>query len=342
MNNYKIIENRPELTSSQVVAGMNFTAVKAGALALSAGALGGKAIGAGLITKGFIAVLAVTGGLAVYKNYTTYKDDPSAYVQARENSNVIQRDKSKGPLLIMETIPPKNNPGSELTVNGTCQGSDQKNNNESNFKGPYIPLVNIDSLNALEEAAVTPTKTLSLAPGMTCRKAGEEPILAFAKKLADEFKASSNAECTIWQPGSFCIAPNEKTRDINMKCEGEGCEFDYINCTGLDGKGYSAVRLRVNVSNSTKFRVTSNFKNISLVKSTETQSSSFNPVAVSFNSYYDSTRSTKWNFLSEKTKADRWTIMFTDYIDIYLVFKEEVTAGDKIIIEDFVMAKVTE
>jgi hypothetical protein len=343
MNNYKLIENRPELTSSQVVAGMNFAAINAGAIAMTAGA--GKAIGAGLITKGFIAVLAVTSGLAVYKSYDKAKEDTSAYTQVRENDHVIHRDKSKGPLLMMETIPPKNNAGNQIIPNAACQGHDEKNNGSNDavaFNGPYVPLVNIDSLNKLEETALTGTKSpVAKEEIMTCRKDGMAATND-AKKLPDDFKASPNAECRIWKTNSFCIAPDEKTTEIGMQCDGNGCQFDFITCTSLDGKGYNAVKLRVTVKNSKKFRVSSNFKNIALVKTTETQCFATNPVAVSFSSYYDKSKNTKWNFLSDKTLADRLTIVFSNYIDIYLVFKEEVKAGDKIIIEDFVMARVAE
>src|ERR1041384_4616789 len=104
MNNYIIIENRPELTQSQVVAGMNFAAVAAGAIALSAGAVGGKAIGAGLFTKGFIAVLAVVAGIAVFKSRDAYKSEHVSYAEPSQDEHILYRSKSKGPVLVMETL----------------------------------------------------------------------------------------------------------------------------------------------------------------------------------------------------------------------------------------------
>lgn len=227
----------------------------------------------------------------------------------------------------------------ELTPpNAACQSSDEKNSNTNAnavYNGPYVPLVNIDSLNKLEEAPATETKT-PIPETKT-----EMQTVAGAKKLNDNFKASPNAECRIWKPVSFCIPPDGKATDIGMFCGGNGCEFDYVDCSSLDNKGYNAVRLRI-IKKKGKFRVTSNLKNIVLVKSTETQCTSSNPVAVSFSARYDNSKGEKWTYQGDKLKADILNILFTDYIDIYLVFKEEVKAGDKIIIEDFVMSKVTE
>ncbi len=69
MNNYKIIENRPELSSSQIIAGMNFGVVKAGALATKI-TIAGIVISKTIISKGFIAAAVLASSALVYKSYT--------------------------------------------------------------------------------------------------------------------------------------------------------------------------------------------------------------------------------------------------------------------------------
>ena len=65
MSNYKIIENRPELTSAQVLGGMNFAVVKAGALATTT-TIAGVIITKGLITKLFITAVVLSSSVWLY------------------------------------------------------------------------------------------------------------------------------------------------------------------------------------------------------------------------------------------------------------------------------------
>jgi hypothetical protein len=341
MNNYKLIENRPELTASQVVAGMNFAAINAGAIAMSSGALGGKAIGAGLITKGFIAVLAVTSGLAVYRSYDKAKEDTSAYTQVRENDHVIHRDKSKGPLLMMETIPPKNNVGNQVIPNAACQGHDEKNNGSNNavaFNGPYVPLVNIDSLNKLEEAALTGTKSpVAKEEIMTCRKDGMAATND-AKKLLEDFKPSPNVECVLWKPSSFCDPTSGITTESGLICD--RTEFEYVSCSSLDGKGYAGVWLKITAKGNTeKFKLENYLRNIALVREVGGQCTAIYPLAISIGGYAKTDG--KGTYISDKFKTVKTTVRFSKYVDVYIVFKD-VQPGDKLIIENFVMARVAE
>ena len=75
MHNYKIIENRPELTSSQIIAGMNFGVVKAGALATKV-TIAGVVISKTIISKGFVAAAVLASSALVYKSYTAGNDTP--------------------------------------------------------------------------------------------------------------------------------------------------------------------------------------------------------------------------------------------------------------------------
>ena len=83
MNNYKIIENRPELSSSQIIAGMNFGVVKTAALATKV-TIAGIVISKTIISKGFIAAAVLASSALVYKSYTAGNETPETNRRAIE------------------------------------------------------------------------------------------------------------------------------------------------------------------------------------------------------------------------------------------------------------------
>lgn len=92
MNNYKIIENRPELTSAQVLGGMNFAVVKAGALA-STTTIAGVVITKGLLTKLFISAIVISSAVMIYN-----KENATVPVESKEGftSNSISEPNHYG------------------------------------------------------------------------------------------------------------------------------------------------------------------------------------------------------------------------------------------------------
>jgi hypothetical protein len=101
MNNYKIIESRPELTSAQVLGGMNFAAVKAGALATTT-TIAGVVITKGLLTKLFISAIVISSAVMMY-----VKDNGNNNAEQKEimTSNSISEPNHYGekPVTIEET-----------------------------------------------------------------------------------------------------------------------------------------------------------------------------------------------------------------------------------------------
>ncbi len=83
MNNYKIIENRPELSSSQIIAGMNFGIVKAGALATKV-TIAGVVVSKAIISKGFVAAAVMATSALMYKSYTAGNENNEKNGQAIE------------------------------------------------------------------------------------------------------------------------------------------------------------------------------------------------------------------------------------------------------------------
>ncbi len=352
MSNYIILENRAELTTAQVLGGMNFSAIVAGAASASSDFFGGKSFGNGFMSKGFLAVLIVIGGVAVYKNYTKYNDEKSfAYDAMNSEENILIRDKSKGHLLVMETIPPKNNRVLNEMPNMACQpGSSNHNGDIGNHltsKGPYVPLVNIDSLNALEEKKLTTapvTNQMVQMPqqALSCRKEGESVGNGMIEEpkvynTTVPFNASPNAKSFLWQPVSFNKNVEGATGQFKLDCN--GCDFSYISGVQLDNKNYKGVWMRVTKDKKIKFKLETGLKNISLVRTEGNKCIAIHPIAVGIDG--PQWRTNEWTYISNKFKTGGATYYFSNHIDFYLIF-EDARVGDKLIIDDFVETLVVE
>lgn len=360
MNNYIILENRAELTTAQVLGGMNFSAIVAGAASATKDAFDGNSFGTGFMSKGFLAVLIVIGSLAVYKNYTTYRDGSApSYVELNSDENVIMRNGKKGPLLMMETIPPKNNKYLQEAPNNACQPAGSNHNEENNMNHmtssvPYLPLATIDSLIAVEDAlkaAGTLTKSPVLPSQMVqmpqqqlaCRKEGDKEVNGMVEEpkvynTTLPFTASPNAKSYLWQPASFNQNVEAATGQFKLDCGG-GCEFDYISGAQLDNKNYKGVWMRVTKDKKIKFKVETGLKNITLIRTVGDKCIAMHPVAVGIDG--PQWRQKEWTYLSNKFKTGGATYTFSEHIDFYLIF-EDAKAGDKLVIDDFVETLVME
>lgn len=357
MNNYIILENRAELTTSQVLSGMNFSAIVAGAAAVSSDILGGSSFGKGFLSKGFLAVLIVVGSAAVYKNYLSNTNESAIYnTEESDNENVLMRDKSKGPMLMMETIPPKNNKLlTQEGPNGACQprsdGKYDATNSHLTYNGPYVPLINQDSAIAAEElkAAATVTKSpvlnqmVQMPQPLTCGKINqpvpngmtEEPKVY---NTTVPFNASPNAKSFVWQPVSFNHSVDHAAGNFKVDCSG-GCDFNYISGTELDGKNYKGVWMQVKKDKKSKFKLETGLKNISLIRTEGNKCIAIHPIAVGIDG--PQWQKKEWTYISNKFKTNGTTYQIGDHIDFYFIF-EDVRVGDKLIIDDFVETLVVE
>ncbi len=367
MNNYIILENRPELTTAQVLGGMNFSAIVAGAASASKDAFDSNSFGLRFMSKGFLAVLIVVGGVAIYKNYTTYKDgSPSPYTELNSDENILIRKSGKGPDLVIETIPPKNPKYLVEGPNAACQpaGSDHTTNDIQNHmttpSGPHLPLENIDSLIAVEDAmraAGTMTKGPVLPAQMVqmpqqqiaCRKEGDnvgngmtEETKTFNtappfNNAMPVFKPSPNAKSYLWQPISFNKNVDAATGQFKLDCN--GCDFSYISGTQLDGKNYKGVWMRVTKDKKIKFKLETGLKNITLTRTVGDKQITMHPVAVGIDG--PQWRQKEWTYISNQFKTEGATYTFGNHIDFYIIF-EDAKAGDKLVIDDFVETLVME
>ncbi len=355
MTNYIILENRAELTTAEVLSGMNFSAIVAGAASASADAFGDNSFGIGFMSKGFLAVLIVVGGIAVFKNYPSYKEEATlGYTEMNQEEHIIMR-KGNGPNLIIETIPPKNRKYLVEYPNAACQPGSSDHNPENNMNhmtngGAYVPMVNIDSLNALEENKSVTTVTngpvlnqMVIAPAqLTCKTEAEMKGNGMTEEpkiynTTVPFNASPNAKSFLWQPASFNHNVEEAAGEFKVNCN--GCDFNYISGAELDNKNYKGVHMRVNKDKKIKFKLESGLKNISLIRTEGNKCIAIHPIAVGIDG--PQWQKKEWTYISNKFKTGGATYTFGDHIDFYLIF-EDARAGDKLVIEDFVETLVVE
>jgi hypothetical protein len=353
MNNYIILENRAELSTAQILGGMNFSAIVAGAASASSDAFDSRSFGTGFISKGFLAVLIVVGGVAVYKNYTNYREEsPFSYTEMNSNENVLMRKGSKGPLLVIETIPPKNNKYLNENPNMACQpgGPEHSGGDISNrmtYNGPHVPLLNGDSLKASQdlkpaETITTPAQMVVMPQQLSCRKEGE----SVGNQMTEEskfygptipFNPSPNAKSYLWQPASFNHNVEEAAGKFKMDCN--GCDFNYVSGSELDNKNYKGVWMRVTRDKKTKFKLESGLKNISLIRTEGAKSIVIHPIAIGIDG--PQWREKEWTYVSNKFKTNSAVYHFGDHIDLYMIF-ENAKVGDKLVIDDFVETLVVE
>ena len=352
MSNYIILENRAELTTAEVLSGMNFSAIVAGAASASTDAFGDNSFGIGFISKGFLAVLIVIGGIAVFKNYPSYKEEATlGYTEMNQQEHITMR-KGNGPNLIIETIPPKNTKYLVEYPNAACQPGSSNHNPENNMNhmtngGVYVPLVNIDSLNALEEKTpVTNTSVVNqmvqAPPQLTCKTEAEMKGNGMTEEpkiynTTVPFNASPNAKSYLWQPASFNKNVDAANGQFKMDCN--GCDFSYVSGAELDSKNYKGVWMRVNKDKKIKFKLETGLKNISLIRTEGNKCTATHPVAIGIDG--PQWRQKEWTYISNKFKTTSAVYTFGEHIDFYFIF-EDARAGDKLIIDDFVETLVVE
>ncbi len=352
MNNYIILENRAELTTAQVLGGMNFSAIVAGAASASKDTFGGDSFGIGFMSKGFLAVLIVVGGLAVYKNYNSYSDSSLAEVELNSGEHVIIR-KGKGPLMVIETIPPKNNKYLNQNPNMACQpggaNHSEPTSNHMTRNNAYPPLVNVDSLNAIAEMKSATTLTngpivnqmVTMPQQLACRKEGEMVPNGMTEEKSitsmPPLNLSPNAKSYLWNPASFNHNVDAATGDFKLNCN--DCEFDYISGAQLDNKNYKGVWMRVTKDKKITFNLETGLKNISLIRMEGSKVTVLHPIAVGVDG--PQWREKEWTYLSNKFKAKDATYRFGTHIDFFFVF-ESARVGDRLVIDDFVETVVVE
>lgn len=323
MKNYKIIENRPELTPDQISQGMNFAAVKSASTAAGHAVVKSASI-KGIVLKSVIGVVLVsTSVLVCYK--LTKTDTVKQTEETNTLSQTIQPIKDSNEVNISSvhyftgdsTIEPdreKPASSSEDRENQKAQNTNKVSEHNSSIHSTQSNRFNEskrDTIHAKEQAS-------------------REYI------FNEPFKASPNAKCILLNMDALDNMGSAQPSPITMNCN--ACEFGYITMPELEkNPKLKMVWLSVSVNGKSKFNLESHLKNIRLIQSTNGKE--INPIAIGIGA--PSGNSKESRFISNKFQAIDLKIIFNKQVDLYIIF-EEATVGDKIIFNDFIQAQIEE
>jgi hypothetical protein len=327
MKNYKILENRAELTKEQITQGMSFATIQAGAL-FPAKVLAGKALIKTVAAKTFIAKTVISIGIvsAVAIVYQKNNDDKPP----KENALIVKESTPSK----REDITPK-----EVTKE---QNIIKEVPSETYTKTPcrettaeQLPAATVNPIASIQETEpaqdiITETKKDEIIPATEVKTVA---CVASAKQIS---RQSQNAKCIMWNTNSFCNnAVSRPELSLNMECN--DCEFNTVSCHDIDKmSNIKAVWLTINVSGKGKFRIESNFKNFSLERS---NGEIAHPVAMGVGASPSDVKEPK--YYSSNFKATKLITTFKKQIDIFLFF-ENAKVGDKVKIDNFIQAEIVE
>lgn len=323
MKNYKIIENRPELTPDQISQGMNFAAVKSGSTAAGHALIKSASI-KGIVFKTVIGVVLVSSSVLVcYK--LTNTDVVNQPKETNTSNQTIQSIKDTNDVNISSvhyftgdsTIEPSNKQPASTSKEQENQNAQSKNE---------IPE---------DKSAAHSSKGNSIKESLRDTIQNKEQVTR-EYIFNEPFKASPNAKCVLLSMDALDNMGSAQPCPITMNCN--ACEFGYVTMPELEkNPKLKMVWLSVGVNGKSKFNLESQLKNIRLIQSVNGKE--ITPVAIGIGA--PSGNSKESRFISNKFQAIDLKIIFNKQIDLYMFF-EEAAIGDKIIFNDFIQAQIEE
>jgi len=312
MKNYKIIENRPELTNQQIAEGINFNKIKNGATVAQ------KVILKSLITKGLVGIVIVISSVLVYKNYNHKPISPKEQLAMLDT--ISKHDMAKDSV-ISEPI--------NTRENSTIQTSKTENKIIST---PVVSIKKseIDSSQKII-SSVKNSNTTEAVQLPTSNTKINERVDTFKNnkivhaKFTQTFKASGYASAKIWKTKSYCDLPKPA---FDLRIDMTECDFDTISCYETAHKtNLVGVWITVILNKKTKFNLETQFKNVSLIKNLD--GSSVHPSILGFDGF---------SFM-KNLKAESFVAHVKNKLNIF-VFFPEAKVGDKIIIDNFIQTEI--
>lgn len=318
MKNYKIIENRPELTPEQISQGMNFAAVKSGAAGAGKAFIKTASL-KGIVIKSVIAIAVLsTTTLICYKIKTSDSE-----VKNNRTENVLSTSSNNTNAMASEKQTP------QIFIGDTTIEPEQKKPEQHSEEKKSV----VESLTVT--SSETPTHQVSDA--VLVKDSIQKQEQKNTKYTVSEpFKPSPNAKCILLSMDALDNMGSAVPSPITMNCN--ACEFGYINTSELEKRSQlKMVWLSVKVDGKSKFNLESELKNISLIKGSGNKH--LHPIAIGIGA--PSGNSGEGKFISDKFRAIDLKIIFNKQVDVYLFF-EEAAVGDRIIFDDFVQAQIEE
>lgn len=107
MKNYKLLQNRPELTNEQIKAGMDFNKIKNNA------ALATSSLLKSIFIKGLLGVLTISAAIGIYKYYSGSAEEKSTDSVANPKTTIYQSENKISPVEIGESADKNQHPVTE-------------------------------------------------------------------------------------------------------------------------------------------------------------------------------------------------------------------------------------
>ena len=314
MKNYKVLENRPELSGEQLTQGMDFNKVKTNAT------IAKSAILKSFIIKCAFGVAVIGSGVFVFKLTTrpATKSNPVTLMDSTKNINsvvvdsimnidktnnesvIVQKNKDKKPLIIPNSIS-----ASSIDTSKGIIASAKTNN----------PII-------VEKEGVKNENKQAIDSIVTTQEIQIEKISNQKKSKVTRVKS-----CKIWNTKDFCNIPKTAKFATSLDCD--LVDFDYIDCQTANQKNnITAVWLTISVSENSTFQIESDLKNVKLIN---TNGKSQIPLML----YVSGDN----KFFGANFKAKKMTVHYNKQIDIFLFFKN-AAVGDKIIINNLIEALI--
>lgn len=314
MKNYKILENRPELSKEQLTQGMDFNRVKTNAT------IAKTAILKSFIIKCILGVAVISSGAFVYKLTTRpeIKSNPVTLMDSTKNINpvvvdsIINIDKTNNESIIVQ----KNKDKKTLIIPNSISASSIDTSKE-------IIASNKTNNPIVVEKEVVKNENKQVIDSIV----NNQEIQISKINIQKTSKVTRVKSCKIWNTKDFCNIP--KTAKFATSFDCDGVEFDYLDCqTANQINEITGVWLTIGVNEKSKLNIEDQLKNFILIKANNKKQY---PLMIKIG--VDN------NFWGAKFKAKKITVNYTKQIDIFLFFKN-AAVGDKIIINNLIEALI--
>jgi hypothetical protein len=309
MKNYKILENRKELTPDQIKEGLDFNKIISNAGAVKSALL--KA----LLMKASLGLIIISSLGVVYIKYYSASENKQSVVTHPE----VVLNPVKNP----ETIVAKDlGYNKEISINGDRPEKKsiltiskvQPEHDTAGLIKQSIPKVIADS-------AVG--KVIIVKDSLAGTEKNTNPEKAVIKSKLRLNKLLQVKTCKFWNVKEFCGLPENAKFPYSINCN--ACEYDYISCKDL--KNAKAIWMTIAIKGNQKFSLESKFKNITI---THANGKSSHPIAIAISND---------EYLGKEFKTKTFIANYKQQMDIFLFFSE-AQLGDVIIIDGQVEAVI--
>ncbi len=313
MENYKIFENRPELSSKELTEGMDFTKLKANVAAAK------MTLVKSIIIKTIFGAAIVTSGIVIYNK--TKVSSPKQETQQL----ALLTDTNKS-FSIVEAKPMVDTIKEVVTE----LAKDPIRRNMVEKESTPIQVLKVRALaDTIKTTAIIPEIQLTKNCYGTVVQdynplSREKNTETTSTKRENLSKNTNINSCKIWNANNFCNISDTPDK-YTIECD--ECEFDYVNCKTLKTDGIVCVQITLTGSKKSNLKIESKLKNITLTDATNNKTQTPTMVGIGSDN----------NFYGSNFKAKKFIVMYNKQMTIYLFFKN-AKAGDKVIIKNFIEA----